>query len=161
MQKITSRLLPFALLASLVAVGGCATTYRAPDENLQPRINVSALRQRADEQSSGKVSVRVAALGAAESEALFGLPLSRDGIQPVWIEIENKDQERYFFSPLGVDPEYFSPFELAWKYRNHDIGLAFNDLGPVHAIADRVLDTARKQGVGLRLHPAGSGCQGD
>ena len=130
MKKKTSRLFLFVLFAGLfTVVGGCATTYRAPDETLQPRIDVSAPRQRAYEQISGKVSVRVAALGAAESEAHFGLPLSRDGIQPVWIEIENRDQERYFFSPLVLDPEYFSPFELAWKYRNHDTGLAFNDLG--------------------------------
>ena len=39
--------------------------------------------------TSGKTRVTVSALGAEESYEVFGAPLALQGIQPVWVEIEN------------------------------------------------------------------------
>lgn len=77
----------------------------------------------------GAVRVSVVALSAAESRDLFGLPLAKDGIQPVWLEVANASHFDYLFFPLDVDPDYYSPFELAWKYRNRQSDYDLNELG--------------------------------
>ena len=50
---------------------------------------------------------------ALESEELFSKPLYEWGIQPVWLEIENLSQEQIKFLPVGLDPQYFPPLEVA------------------------------------------------
>jgi pimeloyl-ACP methyl ester carboxylesterase len=40
--------------------------------------------------------------------------LYQHGIQPVWIEIENKDEKPIWFLPVGIDPMYFSPLEASF-----------------------------------------------
>jgi hypothetical protein len=117
------------ILTVAVALAGCATPYRAPDPAKIPELETAALQRRAQTVQDGNVRVSVAALSAAESRELFGLPLGEDGIQPVWIKIENGDRHDYFFSPLTVDPDYYAPFELAWKYRGHTSVLDLNELG--------------------------------
>jgi hypothetical protein len=113
----------------MLILGGCAGAYRAPDPDALPTIDTGSLRQRALAKSEGGLEVRVAALNASESEALFGLPLGSDDIQPVWIEVENGDDQTYLFFPIDLDPDYYAPFELAWKYRHQGTGLSLNDLG--------------------------------
>ncbi len=115
---------------SQVSLVGCATAYRAPDPAMIPVLDTRPLQQRADTMQHGKVRVSVAALSAAESQDLFDLPLARDGIQPVWLKVENANPFDYLFFPLDVDPDYYSPFELAWKYRSKT-GLDLNELGLV------------------------------
>ena len=58
--------------------------------------------------------VTAAVLSAEESEAVFGVSLYKRGIQPVWLEIENKDEEPTWFLPFSVDPDYFSPLEVTY-----------------------------------------------
>ena len=41
------------------------------------------------------------------------MPLYKKGIQPVWLEISNKRERRVSFLPVGLDPQYFSPLEVA------------------------------------------------
>jgi hypothetical protein len=56
-------------------------------------------------------------LSAEESEAVFGVPLYKKGIQPIWLEIENRDEEPVWFLPVGLDPDYFAPLEVAYMHR--------------------------------------------
>jgi hypothetical protein len=54
---------------------------------------------------------------ADETEALIGLDLYADGIQPVWLVATNLGEQPARVALVSVDPEYFSPLEVAWKYR--------------------------------------------
>jgi hypothetical protein len=52
-----------------------------------------------------------------EAERLFGVPLAEHGIQPVYLAIVNETQSTYWFAPVGVDPDYFTPLEVANRAR--------------------------------------------
>jgi hypothetical protein len=75
------------------------------------------LLERAKTQTREGVRVTVAVPGDEESERLFGLPLAGHGIQPVWLHIENGADRPYWFAPLGLDPAYFTPLEVARRAR--------------------------------------------
>jgi len=62
------------------------------------------------------------ALSPAETQSGFTLPLAKKGIQPVWLEIENREDKGFYLNLLSVDPNYFSPSELAWMFRNEGEG---------------------------------------
>lgn len=98
------------MISSLIG-SGCATFNPRPlDEVL--------FRERAQTQFENNVRVTAAVLSAEESKAVFDAPLYRKGIQPVWLEIENRDEEPLWFLPVGVDRDYFSPIEVAHMYRS-------------------------------------------
>ena len=61
----------------------------------------------------------MAVLRAMESRALFGTPLARSGIQPVWLEVRNSEALPYWLLAAGLDPDYFSAREAA--YRRHSL----------------------------------------
>jgi hypothetical protein len=46
---------------------------------------------------------------ARESKKLFDVRLYKDGIQPIWMEIENNDEKPVWVLPVGIDPQYYSP----------------------------------------------------
>jgi hypothetical protein len=97
------------LLGSLAACGGRPYVYQ-PLETLD-------LVARAESQADGKVRVSASVPGAAETEAIFGVPLYKKGIQPVWLQVENGSGSRLRYAPVGTDRFYFSPLEVAWKHR--------------------------------------------
>ena len=68
---------------------------------------------RAQTQEKDGIRVTAAVPSAAESQALFGKPLYRRGVQPVWLKIENTLDEFVSFLPVGLDPAYFTPIEAA------------------------------------------------
>jgi LssY C-terminus len=72
---------------------------------------------RAQSETQDQVTVTTAALSAAESATLFGVELADDDIQPVWIEIENRDDAAYWYMHRYTDPMYFSPAEVAFANR--------------------------------------------
>jgi len=102
------RYLPPLLLLLIIGLGGCAVTPTAP--LLSP--------ERVQEQSRDGLRVAVSVLSAWESEQRFQLPLYGQGIQPVWLEIENRSGRDYWFAPVSVDPDYFPPLEVAYLNRH-------------------------------------------
>ena len=70
-------------------------------------------RDRADTQTIGTVRVTAAVPSAAESRALFVTDLYRQGIQPIWLQIENLGEESLTFLPVGTDSGYFTPLDSA------------------------------------------------
>jgi hypothetical protein len=93
----------------LVAVG-CASSFQPiPLEEVN-------LLERAHTKSQGNIRVTAAVLSAEESIKVFGFPLYKKGIQPVWLQVENKEEEPTWFLPVGLDPDYFSPMEVAYPY---------------------------------------------
>jgi hypothetical protein len=91
-------------------VSGCATFNPHPEEEV-------TFRERAQTQDKENVQVTVAVPSADESKRLFGVDMYKRGVQPIWLEIENRDEEPLYFLPIGLDPNYFSPIEAA--YVNH------------------------------------------
>jgi hypothetical protein len=99
-----------------------ATGYLKPPEEV-------GFIDRALVERNGDVTVRVAALSAEESKAIFGVPLAQDRVQPVWVEVQNESDQHYVFFPIDLDPDYFSSFELAWKYRYSNAEEALRQIG--------------------------------
>jgi LssY C-terminus len=98
------------LLLLVGLLPACATFQPAPLEQVP-------FHGRAETKRDGAVHVSAVVLSAEESAAVFGVPLAEDGIQPVWLRIENGEDLAYFFFPTAVDPNHFSPQEAAWKSR--------------------------------------------
>lgn len=100
---------PHVLAALLFAsLTGCATSTLAP---VQPMAD---FRDRAQQQTIGKVTVFAAALVPEESQRTFGWPLAAAGAQPVWLRVENRGGETLWFAPYAMDPDYFTPAELGY-----------------------------------------------
>jgi len=106
-------ILIFALSVSGTLLGGCggrAYMYESVE-------NVD-IRGHAETQSEDNFRVTASVLGREETEEIFGLSLYDQGIQPVWLEVENKGTVRVRYAPVGTDRFYFSPFEVAYKNRS-------------------------------------------
>ena len=93
----------------LLILFGCTT--------FDPRPEVEVpFRERAETQSEGDIRVTAAVPSAEESRKLFGVDLYKRGIQPIWLEIQNNSQKPAWFLPASVDPEYYTPLEVAYMY---------------------------------------------
>jgi hypothetical protein len=57
--------------------------------------------------------VTAAVLDAAESERLFGVPLARRGIQPVYLHVVNRSQTHLRLHVVTIDRNYYTPLEAA------------------------------------------------
>ena len=71
---------------------------------------------RAEEKSASGIRVSASALGAHESQRSFGEKLAKFGIQPVWLSIENQTDEQLVYLPIAMDPEYYSPYEVSYRF---------------------------------------------
>jgi hypothetical protein len=68
---------------------------------------------RAQSQQSPSAEVTVAVLDAAESERVFGVPLARRGIQPVFLRVVNRSQSHLRLHLVSLDRNYYTPLEAA------------------------------------------------
>ena len=110
-MRILDRIrIPLPLLAAtllfLVACSSVPTSqvYSVPEGDWKARIS---------SQEKDGIKVSVAVPSAKESQEIFGKPLYKKGIQPVWLEISNNRERKVDFLPVGLDPQYFSPLEVA------------------------------------------------
>ena len=78
-----------------------------------PDGRFDAWMERAQSQDDPRARVTVAVLSAAESSRLFGVSLSRRGIQPVFLRVENRSAGSLRLQMVSVDPRYFTPLEAA------------------------------------------------
>jgi hypothetical protein len=101
-------ILPSILL--ILAFTGCATFRPVP-------LSDVPFMERAETQSDDKVRVTVVALSPEESKRVFGVDVASRDIQPVWVEVENKSENPYWSFPSRVDPDYYSPAEVAYMKR--------------------------------------------
>ena len=93
----------------LASCGGRAYVYEA--------IESADLSARSQSQTEETVRVAAAVPGREETAAIFGVQLYDKGIQPVWLEVQNNGPEQIRYAPVGTDRFYFSPGEVAYKYR--------------------------------------------
>ena len=75
----------------------------------------------------GGVRVSAVVLSPLETESTFPTPLAKKGIQPVWVEIDNQEDKEFTLMLLSLDPDYFSPSEVAWRFRGQS-EMGFDDL---------------------------------
>ena len=91
----------------------CIVIYGCAAYNPRP-LSESLFLERAQTKVENNVRVKAAVPDATETRKIFGIDLYRHGIQPVWLEIENKDEQPIWFFPVGVDPMYFTPLEASF-----------------------------------------------
>ena len=70
-------------------------------------------RERANSRTEGDVRVSTSVLSTVESLSVYGVPLAAKNIQPVWIEVENRDDRAYWLMFPGIDPHFFPATEAA------------------------------------------------
>jgi hypothetical protein len=100
------------LVAGLLLLGGCASApFTASPVDRAPFI------KRAVEQTDQTVRVLAAVPDPEETRQLIGLDLYAKGIQPVWLQVSNLGDTRVRAAPFSIDAGYFSPMEVAWKFR--------------------------------------------
>lgn len=68
---------------------------------------------RAQSQESPLAQVTVAVLDSAESTRVFGVPLARHGIQPVFLRVVNRSQTQLRLQLVSIDRNYYTPLEAA------------------------------------------------
>jgi len=113
----SSFLLPFRLthivLANMIMpflVIGCASIDPiSGNENLD-------YKNRATTTSEGGVHVSTSVLSADESLEVYGVPLAKEGIQPVWIKVENNNNIAYWLMSSGLDPNFFLTSEAVQAF---------------------------------------------
>ena len=92
------------LLICMAALIGCAS--------VEPQA-VTDYQSRAITRDDGDVKISASVLSDDESLEIYGVPLAKKGIQPVWIKIENNSKGAYWFLPVGLDPNFFPASEAA------------------------------------------------
>jgi hypothetical protein len=104
-----------ALITLLAMSAGACSTASFKHESL----NSFQVEQRAVTQEQGPIRVRASVPGRDEAEKIFGIPIYKRGIQPVWLEITNNSPGRARLTLVSVDHDYFSPFEVAYMHKKH------------------------------------------
>ena len=74
-----------------------------------PEPTLRTFASRAQTQENSKAQVTVAVLDAAEAARLFGVPLARRGIQPVYLRIVNRSDKLFRLQLVRIDPNYYPP----------------------------------------------------
>jgi hypothetical protein len=114
-QKQMKRIAPTTLLliiagaAFLAGCGGRAYVHEATD--------LAKIRERAETQTEAPIRVSAAVPGREETTQIFGIDLYDQGIQPIWLEIENSGTVQARYAMVSTDRAYFSPYEVAYKNR--------------------------------------------
>src|SRR5262249_21516042 len=80
---------------------------------------------RAEKKTVSGIQVSISALGARESQQSFGEDLAKHNIQPVWLSIENDTDDQLTFLPITMDPDYYSPYEVSYRFHG-TVSLAAN-----------------------------------
>ncbi len=94
-------------IISLLLVSACSSSPQTE------AVFEGDFQDRSQSQEENGIRVSAGVPSADESKEIFGSPLYKQGVQPVWLEIENNRDEIVSFLPVGLDPAYFTPIEAA------------------------------------------------
>ena len=118
-----SRSICVSLVALAIFVTGCASRpYHGS------RVETATFLERAQTRQQGSLRVTAAVPDAAETERLTGLDLYEQGIQPVWLKIENEGSVTARLATRSIDKDYFSPIEVAYKNRKKFSARGYEDM---------------------------------
>jgi LssY C-terminus len=96
----------------LLWLQGCSMQAFQPGD-----VSTAPFIDRALVQQQGPLLVHAAVPGAREIEAITQFDLYEQGIQPVWLRIENTGDHPARVTLWSIDSEYFSPVEVAFMNR--------------------------------------------
>jgi hypothetical protein len=99
-------LLNFFLVLSLT-FSGCVR-YRPHT------LDRTSFMERAQTQTRDNLTVTLTVLSNKEAKKFFGTTLSKKGIQPLWLGIDNRSDSTYFLIPRNMDPNYYSAEEASY-----------------------------------------------
>ena len=100
-------------LASIILISGCAGK-----SFVAPAAESTTFIERGHTQTQGEIVVTASVPGAEETKSIVGLDLYSQGIQPVWLKVQNLGDKAARAALVSVDDEYYSPLEVAWKNRD-------------------------------------------
>jgi hypothetical protein len=140
------------VLVLFVFLLGCASYTVPAAGGPQPWL------KRLDTQDNGVLRISAVVLSADESRLAFGVKLAARGIQPIWLEIENRGDREHSLMLNSIDPDYYSPSEVAWTTRG--FGETVSDAKLMHfvtsSISPRVMPGSTNKGfVFTHLDPGG------
>jgi len=95
------------LLSQALILTSCVSYHPRPTQDVP-------FMERAQTQESDNIRITAAVLSDKEGTKVFGTDLAKKGIQAVWLEIDNRQDQIYFFLEQGLDPDYYSPEEAAY-----------------------------------------------
>ncbi len=102
---------------------GCGTqSYVAQDVVTQDFL------QRKVTLHQDEITVSAAVPDATETERLTGLDLYGQGIQPIWLRVNNGSKYPLRLVPWSIDRDYFSPVEVAYKNRKRFNSKGYADM---------------------------------
>ncbi len=78
-----------------------------------PDPTVSTYLSHAQTQENATAQATVAVLDAQEAHRMFGVALTRRGIQPVYLKIVNRSDHLMRLQLVRIDPNYYTPIEAA------------------------------------------------
>jgi len=93
-------------ICSAALLIGCTSTAPQPDAQ-------STYLSRSIEQARDGISVAGSVLEGSEVQDIFQVRLDYVGIQPVWLRIQNLSAYSFVLFLRSIDPDYFSPYEVA------------------------------------------------
>jgi len=119
-KGISQGMLLVALVALLSACG--VSPYDGT------RVAGAGFLERAQTQQVGNITISTAVPDAEETLALTGLDLYDQGIQPVWLKVENNSPTRARVATWSIDRNYFSPIEVAYMNRSKFSSKGYDDM---------------------------------
>ena len=105
----------FGIAIVLFVAAGAVMMMRSFRFNPDPSGDFEFMA-RAQQKLAPGIKVSASALGARESQRSFGENLAKHGIQSVWLSIENETDDQLVYIPIVMDPEYYSPYEVSYRF---------------------------------------------
>jgi hypothetical protein len=115
MHKLSGRFNKLTMLAGILVTLIFGLLFSGYARFTPRPLEEVGFKRRVQSKTDGDVQVSVAALSKGEARDAMGVNLARQGIQPVWIKIQNRERIGFVLPPLVIDQEYFSPMEVAWQ----------------------------------------------
>jgi hypothetical protein len=113
------------------------------------KIDESAFAHNVVSAEKENVRVSIAVLNEQEEDQYFGRPLASNGIQAVWVRIENRNPFALWLMPRSIDPDYFSALETSYldhvpfaARSNKAMDRFFHDEGIARLVSPHRTDTA-------------------
>ncbi len=104
-----ARLSALAAMLATLCGSGCGTLPSSP--------TTTSFGDHLATKQNANLVVSVAVLTDAEAEQYFGCPLGKEDVQAVWLKVHNQTGHPIGLLYRNMDPQYFSPFEVA--FANH------------------------------------------
>jgi hypothetical protein len=106
-----------ALLLLFIPPGTGACVKFKPDPS-----SSAEFYKRLKTQTQGGLEVSAAVLGKQESKTYFGINLGKKHVQPLYLKVTNRENKPYWLMPISIDPNYYSPNEVAYRHRTGHSG---------------------------------------